>query len=309
MPIKTLVVDDSVLFRKALSEALGGFTVIELLGAAANGSIALKRMAQSPADLVFLDVHMGAMDFVQKPEGSDFQASIDELKQRLRGILSHVEVRLLSRGPGSGIRPASPVVAARPQVKTAVGGFAIVAVGVSTGGPEALARFIPSLPADFWLPIVMVQHMPAQFTRSLAESLSRKARLPVAEAQEGDAVLPGRILLAPGGTHLVVRREHGKLIAGLTADPPENSCRPAVDVLFRSVAAACGDSGVLAVVLTGMGSDGLAGVQALKKKKCYCITQSERSCVVYGMPRAIAEAGLSDESVDIDVMAVRVSEL
>lgn len=356
MPIKALVVDDSVLFRKTLSAALSDFPGVEVLGTAPSGDIALKKLAQTPANLVFLDVHMegmdgiqalqriradhpntlvvmvsgvssrsadvtiralelGAVDFIKKPDGKDLAANVAALQQEIRNVLRHVETRILTQGAGK--IPASPlaVPVSTPLPRAAVNrgrlpdALSLLVVGVSTGGPEALTRLLPELSADFPLPILVVQHMPPHFTRSLAESLSRKTKFPVREAEEGDAIIPGRALLAPGGRHLVVRRQAGRLLASLNSDPPENSCRPSVDVLFRSVAETCGDQGVLSVIMTGMGSDGQKGVEALKGRKGYVLTQSEATCVVYGMPKSVDDAGLSDESVGLDRLASRIQEI
>lgn len=187
--------------------------------------------------------------------------------------------------------------------------FNLLAIGASTGGPEALSRLVPNLPGNFPLPVVIVQHMPPVFTEALARDLDRKSALEVKEVADGDAIVPGRVLIARGGCHMIARPEGGGLVAHLDSGPPENSCRPAVDVLFRSLGEAVGGRGVLAVVLTGMGADGMRGVQALKQGSCRCITQSASTCVVYGMPQSVDSAGLSDESVDISDMAPRIVSL
>lgn len=161
---------------------------------------------------------------------------------------------------------------------------------------------------------VLVQHMPPLFTASLADSLSKKANMPVREARDGETITANSVVLAPGGKHMVVRRSpadgNGNQIGcvGLNENPPENNCRPSVDVLFRSLAAHYGKH-VLAVIMTGMGDDGCKGVKALKRQGGYCITQDEASCVVYGMPRAIEEAGLSDEQVPLEQLAGRITQL
>jgi two-component system, chemotaxis family, protein-glutamate methylesterase/glutaminase len=195
-------------------------------------------------------------------------------------------------------RPAKPIVT-NPRID-------LLAIGVSTGGPNALAELIPLLPADLGIPLLIVQHMPAVMTASLAESLNRKSALQVHEAVDGEEVLPNIVYIASGGTHMTVAREQArnpsqKRRIQLTSDPPVNSCRPSVDVLFRSIAEAY-DGSILAVIMTGMGSDGTEGVRALKQKGCYCLAQTEETCVVYGMPRAIVEAGLSDEKVPLHNM-------
>jgi two-component system chemotaxis response regulator CheB len=185
-----------------------------------------------------------------------------------------------------------------------------VVVGSSTGGPQALTEFIPGLPEDLGVPVLVVQHMPPVFTASLAKSLDNKAKLRVHEAADGQLIEPNNVYIAPGGRHMVVRAEPatGKRIIGLNDGPPENSVRPAVDVLFRSVALAY-DARVLSVILTGMGEDGARGVRTLKQRGCYSITQTEESCVIYGMPRAVDQAGLSDESLALPLIAARVSSL
>jgi len=190
----------------------------------------------------------------------------------------------------------------------------LLAIGVSTGGPNALAQLIPLLPADLGVPLLIVQHMPAVMTASLAESLNKKSALHVHEAVDGEEVLPNVAYIASGGWHMTVVSErgpggsYGKKRIQLTSDPPVNSCRPSVDVLFRSVAKAYSGT-VLAVIMTGMGSDGMEGVLALKQNNCYCMAQTEETCVVYGMPRAVVEAGLSDEKVPLHNMACRIVEL
>jgi two-component system chemotaxis response regulator CheB len=169
------------------------------------------------------------------------------------------------------------------------------------------------LPGDLSVPVLVVQHMPPVFTASLAQSLNQKSRLEVVEAQQDQQVRVGQVLIAPGGRHMIVSRvssgSSGALVrVGLIDDPPENSCRPSVDVLFRSVALAYGRN-VLAVVMTGMGEDGMRGVKALKERGCYCITQDAASCTIYGMPRAVDQANLSDESVTLKLIAPRIAAL
>lgn len=208
---------------------------------------------------------------------------------------------------GKIVSPAAPSMSSRAAPTPTR--FGVLAIGVSTGGPKALTEVIPALPGDFPLPIVLVQHMPSLFTKALADDLDRKSALDVREAAEGDLALPGRVLIAPGGRHMVLRNTPEGVAVGINDGPKENSCRPAVDVLFRSVAACYGAQGVLAAIMTGMGSDGMKGVQVLKRKGCHCLTQSEKSCVVYGMPQAVDAAGLSDESVDLDKIAGRLTAL
>ena len=187
----------------------------------------------------------------------------------------------------------------------------LVVIGASTGGPNALSEVIPRLPHDLRTPVLIVQHMPASLTASLAQSLDAKSPLDVHEAVDGEPLISGTVFLAPGGRHLTVvprRSRTGSppgLYIRLDDGPPENSVRPSADVLFRSVAASFAGR-TLAVVMTGMGSDGMKGVLALKERGCYCITQTRETCVVYGMPRAVDEATLSDERVDLHAIAQRI---
>jgi two-component system chemotaxis response regulator CheB len=369
--LRVLIVDDTVVYRRILSEVVESMGDAVLVGTAPHGRLALAKLEQTPADLVLLDVEMpemngldalkeirrlhpdtsvvmisganlssaeitmrclelGALDFLRKPEGGDAEASRQELKEKLRPLMRHVQTRInLHQGTGSRIAPvpapppkvrfeAFPAHAAQPprlgRMAPAPGRIDVVAIGVSTGGPNALAEVIPRLPADFPVPILLVQHMPPLFTASLAEHLNLKSKVSVREARDGEPVLPGCVFLAPGGRHMVVRRlpdregDGSSLIIGLNDNPLENSCRPSVDVLFRSLAAQY-DGNMLAVVMTGMGSDGCEGVRAMKRRGCLCLTQSEASCIVYGMPLSVDEANLSDEQVPLDRLADRITHL
>lgn len=351
MVLNTLIVDDTVIWRKILSDSLTTFSEIKLMGTASNGEIALKKINQIKPDLIFLDVHMpemdgiellkrlnvdfpdisvimmstdaststratiealqsGAMDFICKPSSTDLQQNVECLRNEIRSVLRLLEIRYLTRKMPStsnlsNITARSPITQPSTPSKELISkelpkNFSMCVIGVSTGGPDALNKLIPQFPKNFPLPILVVQHMPPIFTKSLAESLNKKSQLSVKEANDNDPVIPGTVFIAPGGKHMVLRVNQGKPVIGINDEPPENSCKPSVDVLFRSVAAHFGDSGILAAILTGMGNDGLNGVRALKRKKCFCMTQCESSCVVYGMPRAIEEAKLSDRSLPIE---------
>lgn len=369
--LKVLIVDDTIVYRKILSDVVESLDDAELVGTAPHGRLALAKLEQSPADLVLLDVEMpemgglealkeirrrhpatqvvmisgtnmssaditmhcleqGALDFLRKPEGIDAEASRSELKDRLRPLLRHIRTRFnLRRGllpardatrpepapvswPGQGTPEPSVPAKAAFRAAPVPDRIDVVAIGVSTGGPNALVEVIPRLPADFPVPILLVQHMPPCFTASLAAHLDQRSALSVREAKDGEPVLPGHVLIAPGGKHMVVRRMGGDegqgLIIGLNENPPENSCRPSVDVLFRSVAAHFGGN-MLAVIMTGMGNDGCEGVRTMKRRGCICLSQTEETCVVYGMPLAVDEAGLSDERIPLDRLAERIDRL
>jgi two-component system chemotaxis response regulator CheB len=218
----------------------------------------------------------------------------------------------LSQKPPS-IPDKPPAPQPRPRVPGAFRKVDVLAIGVSTGGPSALADLLPTLPANLGVPIVIVQHMPPLFTASLAASLDRQCAFKVKEAVDGEPVLPDVAYLAPGGRHMVLAPpKPGEFhpTVRLTDDPPVNSCRPAVDILFQSLAQVY-TKNVLSVVLTGMGRDGTDGVARLKQtpNACYCIAQSEGTCVVYGMPRSVVEANLADEVLDLDQIGARIHSM
>lgn len=189
------------------------------------------------------------------------------------------------------------------------GKYGIIAIACSTGGPQALHKLLPMLPADLGVPIVVLQHMPQGFTKSLAIRVNDISQLTVKEAEEGEILRPDVVYIAQGGNHFEVRGKAGKLFAHVYNGPPVNNLKPNADVMYESLIDV--DVGaVLCVVLTGMGSDGTKGIASLKaKKEVYCITQSEESCVVYGMPRAVDLSGLSDESLPLDKIASSINKI
>ncbi len=186
------------------------------------------------------------------------------------------------------------------------GNSSMVLIGVSTGGPAALARVVPALPADLGVPVFIVQHMPALFTAPLAASLGKKSALPVKEAEDGEVAESNRVYLAPGGRHMkLAPNARGAIVVRITDDPPENNCKPAVDYLFRSVALGFPGTAT-AVVMTGMGNDGAAGLQMLKRSGCYTIAQDEASCVVFGMPREAINTGAVDVVAPLEQIAASI---
>jgi len=335
--IRVLVVDDSIVIRHLLRQALQEDPDIEVVGAEANGVAALARIPLVSPDLVTLDIEMPEMD------GLDTLRQIRKRHPRLRTIMfSTLTTRggsatfealslgaddYVAKGSNNGpldqsllalrselipkikqffVLPAAPatriqslpiarVEAPRRRALAPL----VVAIGVSTGGPQALMSVIPKLPAGFPLPVLIVQHMPATFTRLLAERLQATSPLRVEEAADGMAIVPGKVLVAPGDFHMRVRTSGGSKVVALDQGPHENSCRPSVDVLFRSV---CENyqGAVLSIVMTGMGHDGLKGTQVLKSAGAYSLVQDEATSVVWGMPGSIAQAGLADRVAPLD---------
>ncbi|MBL9079069.1 MAG: chemotaxis response regulator protein-glutamate methylesterase [Planctomycetes bacterium] len=331
---RILVVDDSSVARSLVVQVLTGEPGL-VVETAADGQLALEQIDRQPPDLVLLDVEMpvldgistlrairrqhprlpvvmfsaltqrgaaitiealvaGADDYLPKPRGMEGLAAMrdqlrSDLLQRVRSLCGR------NRQPGKP-RP-TPTAAVLPA-----GRIDVLAIASSTGGPNALAELLPALPRDLPVPVVVVQHMPATFTTMLAKSLDAKCDLEVAEGQDGGAVVPGRVWIAPGGQHMVVRRDGDRHVLGLNQEPPENSCRPAADVLFRSVAQTYG-SRVLAVVLTGMGSDGCAGSAQIRRAGGAVLAQDEATSVVWGMPGAVARAGLADAVLPLTELA------
>ena len=336
-PSRVLVVDDSVVVRQLVARVLRDEPSTELAGVAPDGRSALEKIERLRPDVVLLDLEMPEMDGFETLaairrthphlpviifshltsagaaatlEALAQGATAFALKPRADGIgLAEAQVRddlmpLIAsvRAPASAsVVPAvAPAVtpAARRHTSTAV---SAIVIAVSTGGPNALAGIMPVLPADLAVPIFVVQHMPPVFTKSLAERLDRLAAVTVVEAVDGEAVLPGHVYIAPGGRHLSLSGTNaiGDVRVVLNDDPAENSCRPAADVLFRAATAAYG-AGTLAVVLTGMGSDGLRGCEVVRAAGGSVLVQTEASAVVASMPAAVARAGLADAVVPLD---------
>jgi two-component system chemotaxis response regulator CheB len=183
-----------------------------------------------------------------------------------------------------------------------------VAIGVSTGGPNALNDVIPELPGTLSTPVLIVQHMPPLFTQILAERLDGRSALTVSEAADGDTVEPGGVWIAPGGRHMVVRRDGTRVRIALNDDPPENSCRPAVDPMMRSVVEVYGGR-ALAVIMTGMGQDGLRGIEILRDAGGQVLAQDEATSIVWGMPGIVAREGLADEVIPLDQIAPEIIRL
>lgn len=365
--LRVLVVDDTIVYRKAVSDVLSEIPGVEVVGVAHNGKIAMSKIASLQPDMLTLDIEMpemngievldelqrnqskigavmvstltsdggemtmkalelGAFDFILKPQSKNPVESKKQLKLSLAPIIrefkksrnassllskkrqSQKPVKPVKRRPlkplSARAKPA-PKVTAKPAIRR--GKSEIVTIGISTGGPNALTRMLPMLPGDLGVPIVIVQHMPPVFTKSLATSLDAKCALAVKEAQDNEPIQKNTVYIAPGGKQmkLVASADGQSRQIKITNDPPENSCKPSADYLFRSV----GDYYVgrtTAVIMTGMGSDGTQGLQVLKQKGAAIIAQDEETCVVFGMPKAPIESGIVDVIAPLSKIAEEI---
>lgn len=339
--VRVLVVDDSAYVRKVVKQMLLRSPFIEVVGTARDGVEALEQVAELNPDVVTCDLNMpqmdgtafvrtqmerrpvpiiiisvashageavlaaldaGAIDFVQKPTALATDKLLDIADELVEKVKAAAQAPL--RRGGIAAAPLPPIPA-----KTATKGkVEIVLIGTSTGGPQALKVVIPRLPANFPVPIGLVLHMPIGYTETYAEKLNEMSALTVLEAKGNERVEPGLVFLAPAGRHLTFQRDADGIVrTALELRPLDTPHRPSVDVMFRSAATTFGPA-VLGVVMTGMGADGREGAAWIKANGGQIVTEAEETCVVYGMPRSVVEAGLSDESVAIDRVAEVIME-
>jgi two-component system chemotaxis response regulator CheB len=340
---RILIVDDSVVIRRSLSEALARERDLIVAGSAASGRIALMKMPLLKPDVVLLDINLPGTDALETLAAirADYPATVVVILSvaasrgaagtsdarslgakacvmkpevaarsdaRLRTLCAEV-VSLMASWPSVGSNEPAAAVKALPQ-PAVPHRLDVVAIGVSTGGPTALMELLPRLGDDFPVPIVIVQHMPPVFTRLLADRLAAKCRIRVVEGRSGQVLRPGDALIAPGDFHMEVDRDGASVVVRTHQRSRENSCRPSVDVLFRSVAQTYGPH-ALAVVMTGMGRDGVDGCQDIRAGGGQTIVQDEASSVVWGMPGLVVKAELADQIVPLnglaDVITDRVS--
>ena len=343
--IKVLVVDDSAYVRKVVREMLSQSPFMEVVGTARDGNEALQMVESLRPDVVTADLIMpeldgigfvreqmarralpivmmssideasadtlsaldaGAVDFVQKPTA----LAVEKMFEMRDQLIEKVKMAAQAR-PMAPLQEGKSVPRIRRDQRlhqTARQTFDIVVLGISTGGPQALRFLVPQLAGDFPVPIAIVLHMPVGYTAMYAERLNEISALEVREAQSGDELIPGTALIAPAGKHLLFRRQrNGKVLSRLSMQPVDKPHRPSVDVLFQSAAETFGDR-TLGVVMTGMGSDGKSGAAWIKAQGGSIYTESQDSCVVYGMPGCVVEAGLSDKIVRLEEMASALSE-
>ena len=348
--IRVLVVDDSALMRMMISDILNTEKGIEVVAVAKDGEDGIKKVIELKPDVVTLDIEMprldglhalgyimseiptpvvmvsaytqkgadatfraleyGAVDFVSKPSGpisGDLAVISDELVAKVK-VAASVDLDKLKF-----IRPkkitkkylkAKPKKIS-PEVK-------VIAIGSSTGGPRALGQILPQLKSDIPAALLIVQHMPKDFTETFAARLDRESKIDIKQAEAGDRIEPGKALIAPGDYHMTVGRVlSGKETVGvikLNQEPPVYGLRPTVDNMMLSVAEVYGDKAV-GVLLTGMGSDGAKGMKAIKDNKGKTITQDENTCVVYGMPKAAIEEGVINKVVPLEKIAEEISKI
>lgn len=328
---RVLVVDDSAFARTVLSRVLRTSDLIDVIGTARDGKDALERIAALDPDLITLDLTMPELDgigvlralagrprpraIVVSISGVDTELGAEALSlgaidlvakpsaladERLQGIADEVIAKVLAAGTPPDPVAEEAVPSARPTARAE-----LVMIGASTGGPQALTRVISALPAQLSAPVTVALHIPAGYTEALAKRLDRVSRVRVVEAADGMALTGGTVYFAPGGLHLRVVRIGTALVAEVSR-LPLRPFAPSVDELFASGAQAAGGKG-LAVVLTGMGSDGLEGARALAAVGGSVLTESAASCVVYGMPRVVQEAGLGAVAIPLDLLASEIA--
>ncbi|CVK17635.1 protein-glutamate methylesterase/protein-glutamine glutaminase [Sporomusa sphaeroides] len=335
--IKVLVVDDSVFMRKLLTDLFAGETDFTVVDTARNGKDAIDKVKRFKPDLITMDVEMpvmdgikalelimkeaptpvvmissltqagavatlraleiGAVDFVAKTAGpiSNITAIRTEILTKCRAAVRANVLQLATGRATAGALPAMPKMHSPPGLAL---DERIVAIGTSTGGPRALQEIITKIPGNIPCGIVIVQHMPPGFTKSLAERLDSLSSVTVKEAEHNDVIRPGYVFIAPGDYHMLIEREGGKTVIKLNQNPPIGGHRPAVDPLMESVARTYG-SKAIGVILTGMGRDGAKGIEAIKRQNGYTIAEDQSTAVVYGMPKAAIELGVVDKIVPI----------
>lgn len=338
MAIRVLVVDDSGFFRRRVSEILNADPQLEVVGTAEDGEQAISQVAALKPDVVTMDIEMPVLDGIRatrkimasrptpiimfsslttdgaKPTLDALEAgAVDFLPKRFEDIARDREeaTRLLCqrvrevgarRPPGTARRaaPAAAAAASRPAAprRRRSQPYQLLAIGASTGGPVALQKVLNRLPADFPLPILLIQHMPASFTPSFAQRLDLQCKITVREAVDGDVLQAGVALLAPGGRQMLVEGRPGRMTVRITDQPANHTYKPSVDLTLGSIAR-IHPADTLAVILTGMGADGKEGARLLHQKGSSIWAQDEASCVIYGMPAAVVDAGYAEQVLDI----------
>lgn len=339
-PIRVLVVDDSAFVRKVLTNILSKSPFIEVIGTARDGIEALEKAEELNPDVITLDLimpnldgigflkeqmkrkpipvvivsiasetgdlaiealNLGAVDIIQKPTALASEKIYEISEEIIEKVKNASQVSLDKIKKVLDSSTPKLEVIEKPKETT----VDIVVIGVSTGGPQALRYLIPKFPKDFPIPIAVVIHMPVGYTELFAQKLNELSQLEVVEAKNQELLEKGRVYIAPAGKHMLFEREKDKVLIKLDLKPFDTIHRPSVDVLFRSAGEVFGDR-VLGVIMTGMGNDGLKGAEFIKSKGGKIFTESEETCIIYGMPRVIEEMGLSDKSIPLYNMSEEI---
>lgn len=340
--IKVLLVDDSAVIRGLMTQAINSDRDIEVVGSAMHGQTALTWLQKNQADVIVLDVEMPVMDgiaclkhlkqdypdipvimasaltregaevtlqaldlgaagCVQKPVATNASEAIEQVAQT---VIPLIKALAGSNQTSQSNDISHSTKAEKRPAKTPM----VLVIGSSTGGPNALKSVLSAIPADFSLPILIAQHMPPLFTKTLAEHIERETKRPTSEAVDGELIERGRIYIAPGDFHMVIDKQDDRMVIRLNQEAPEHFCRPSVNPLYASAAKWYGSS-VLAVMLTGMGDDGIEGAQSISERQGYIIVQDEQSSVVWGMPGAIANAGIANQVLPLRNIAPELVRL
>ena len=344
--INVMVVDDSAVVRGLISREIDAEHDLSVVASASNGEMALVELRRHPVDVIVLDIEMpvmdgmtalplllterpgvkvliastltrrngelslralqlGASDYLAKPEAGQTLVTAEDFKRELVRKIRGLGV--VPSGAPDTAKPASKSPFALARAAPAPIRPEVIAIGGSTGGPPVLVRLFEELRGKVRQPILLTQHMPPTFTALMAEQLSRAGGRPCAEGQDGEPILPGHAYVAPGGWHMTASHENGRRVIRLNQEPPENFCRPAVDPMFRSLAEAYGPK-VLALVLTGMGSDGAKGCEAISRAGGRFAVQDEATSAVWGMPGAAARTGLAEQVLPLHQLSAFIAD-
>jgi two-component system chemotaxis response regulator CheB len=345
--IRVLVVDDSAYVRKVIKQMLSRSPFIEVVGTAHDGEEALEKLElmADQVDVITLDLLMpkidgveflhrqmerhpipviivsiakvggemvlaaldaGAVDFVHKPTALATEKMYELADELIDKVKAAANVPLKRLPLPFLLKPPYPLPTVQPLTHRSF--TDLIVIGISTGGPQALTFLIPQLPSNFPIPIAIVLHMPIGYTKMYAERLDQLSELKVVEATDGEIICPGMVFIAPAGRHLTFKRQGNNVVARLAAQPFDMPHRPSVDVMFQSAAEVYGNR-VLGIVMTGMGSDGKQGAAWIKSSGGSIFTESEETCIVYGMPRSVVESGLSDRQIPLYDIAKTILEV
>lgn len=309
--VKTAELRPDIITLDIKMAGMDGITALErIMREHATPVIMLSSLTHEGAEVTLKALELGAVDFIDKARAEstmDISLLANELIAKVRTVAGVDIGKMRSNLSEAGVTPHEQLRPPRSRDERIIASkrVDIVAIGTSTGGPPALNILIPKLPRNFPSGVIVVQHMPVGFTRTLAERLNAQSQLTVVEAAEGDEVLPGRALVAPAGMHLKVRRANSRYVAHLDREPSGSAHKPSVDVMMESVAKACRGKS-LGVLLTGMGSDGAKGMRAIKESGGITFAESEETCIVYGMPKSAVEEGVVDKVVPLYRMATEI---